>query len=72
MRHPRRNEVYRDVGSEHHTFADPEFIDIAEVPFEPDSALLLCSDGLSDLVESATIANSSTAASAIRKPWLKR
>jgi hypothetical protein len=57
MRHPRRNEVYRDVGSEHHTLADLEFIDIEEVPFEPDSALLLCSDGLSDLVESATIAN---------------
>jgi serine/threonine protein phosphatase PrpC len=57
MRHPRRNEVYRDVGSEHHTLADPEFIDIEDVPFEPDSALLLCSDGLSDLVESATIAN---------------
>jgi serine/threonine protein phosphatase PrpC len=57
MRHPRRNEVYRDVGSEHHTPADPEFIDIEEIPFEPDSALLLCSDGLSDLVGSATIAN---------------
>jgi serine/threonine protein phosphatase PrpC len=57
MRHPRRNEVYRDVGSEHHTFGDPEFIDIEDVPFEPDSALLLCSDGLSDLVESATITN---------------
>jgi PPM family protein phosphatase len=57
MRHPRRNEVYRDVGSEHHTLADPEFIDIEEAAFEPDSALLLCSDGLSDLVESATIAN---------------
>jgi PPM family protein phosphatase len=57
MRHPRRNEVYRDVGSEHHAAADPDFIDIEEIPFEPDSALLLCSDGLSDLVESATIAN---------------
>ena len=57
MRHPRRNEVYRDVGSEPHEPTDPEFIDIEEIPFEPDSALLLCSDGLSDLVESATIAN---------------
>src|SRR5690242_16654679 len=38
MRHPRRNEVYRDVGSAHHTFADPEFIDIEEASFEPDSA----------------------------------
>jgi PPM family protein phosphatase len=55
MRHPRRNEVYRDVGSELHQAADPGFIDIFRAPFEPDAALLLCSDGLSDLVDSATI-----------------
>jgi serine/threonine protein phosphatase PrpC len=57
MRHPRRNEVYRDVGSEPHRPGDPEFVDIDEVPFEADAALLLCSDGLTDLVESATIAD---------------
>jgi serine/threonine protein phosphatase PrpC len=55
MRHPRRNEVYRDVGSEPHEQTDPDFIDLHEIPFEPDAALLLCSDGLTDLVESATI-----------------
>jgi serine/threonine protein phosphatase PrpC len=52
MRHPRRNEVYRDVGSEPHQPDDPEFVDVERVPFEPDSALLLCSDGLTDLVPS--------------------
>src|SRR5260370_18433000 len=55
MRHHRRNEVYRDVGSEPHAQTDPDFIDLHEIPFEPDAALLLCSDGLTDLVESATI-----------------
>ena len=55
MRHPRRNEVYRDVGSEPHEADDPDFIDLHEMPFEPDAALLLCSDGLTDLVESTTI-----------------
>lgn len=55
MRHRRRNEVYRDVGSEPHERTDPDFIDLLEIPFEPDAALLLCSDGLTDLVESATI-----------------
>ncbi|MFN7999222.1 MAG: protein phosphatase 2C domain-containing protein [Bryobacteraceae bacterium] len=55
MRHPRRNEVYRDVGSEEHTPEDPDFIEIARIPFEPDSALLLCSDGLSDQVTSGEI-----------------
>ena len=55
MRHPRRNEVYRDVGSERHDRDDPDFIDIYEIPFEADAALLLCSDGLTDLVSSETI-----------------
>ncbi len=55
MRHPRRNEVFRDVGSEEHEPNDPDFIEIVRVPFEPDSALLLCSDGLSDQVPSAEI-----------------
>jgi serine/threonine protein phosphatase PrpC len=55
MRHRRRNEVYRDVGSEPHAQTDPDFIDLHEIPFEPDAALLLCSDGLTDLVESAAI-----------------
>jgi len=56
MQHPRRNEVYRDVGSEPHDPYDPGFIDILRHPFEPDAALLLCSDGLTDLVTSASIA----------------
>ena len=55
MRHPRRNEVYRDVGSELHHADDPGFMDVFRVPFEPDAALLLCSDGLTDLVDSTAI-----------------
>ena len=56
MRHPRRNEVYRDVGAEPHEPNDSEFIDIQHVAFEPDAALLICSDGLTDTVPSAAIA----------------
>ena len=55
MRHPRRNEVFRDVGSSEHAPDDPDFIELRRIPFEPDSALLLCSDGLSDQVTSAEI-----------------
>ena len=55
MRHPRRNEVYRDVGSQEHAPDDPDFIELLSIPFEPDSALLLSSDGLSDQVTSAEI-----------------
>jgi serine/threonine protein phosphatase PrpC len=57
MRHPRRNEVYRDVGSEAHKALDSDFIDLHEIPFEPDAALLLCSDGLTDLIDSTTISD---------------
>jgi serine/threonine protein phosphatase PrpC len=55
MRHPRRNEVFRDVGSEEHTPDDDEFIEVQRISFDPDSALLLCSDGLSDQVGSEEI-----------------
>lgn len=55
MRHPRRHEVYRDVGSERHAVGDPDFIDVLEIPFEADAALLLCSDGLTDSVPSDAI-----------------
>jgi serine/threonine protein phosphatase PrpC len=56
MEHPRRNEVYRDVGYEPHSPTDERFIEIVDVPFDDESALLLCSDGLSDLVASAAVA----------------
>src|SRR5271157_5728660 len=55
MRHPRRNEVFRDVGSEEHAPEDADFIEVQRIPFDPDSALVLCSDGLSDQVPSAQI-----------------
>jgi PPM family protein phosphatase len=55
MRHPRRNEVYRDVGSEPHAPSDPDFVEVHEIPLDADAALLLCSDGLTDLVDSASI-----------------
>ena len=57
MSHPRRNEVFRDVGSEPHAPDDENFIEIQRIPFDPESALLLCSDGLSDLVPAAEIRN---------------
>jgi serine/threonine protein phosphatase PrpC len=55
MQHPRRNEVYRDVGSEPRQATDADFVEVTEIAVEPDAALLLCSDGLTDLVPSATL-----------------
>src|SRR5262245_18057259 len=55
MQHPRRNQVFRDVGSEFHEPDDPDFVEVIEEPFDERTALLLCSDGLSDMVASAVI-----------------
>ena len=55
MNHPRRNEVFRDVGSRPHAPDDSQFIEIKSVVFRPDAALLLCTDGLSDVLTSAQI-----------------
>ncbi|HEY2295181.1 MAG TPA: protein phosphatase 2C domain-containing protein [Thermoanaerobaculia bacterium] len=55
MAHPRRNEIFRDVGSAPHEPDEEGFIDVTSMAFEPDAALLICSDGLSDLVTSRTI-----------------
>ena len=55
MRHPRRSEVFRDVGSAFHEPDDPDFIELVDATFEPDEALLLCSDGLSDMISTAVI-----------------
>ena len=55
MRHPRRNEIFRDVGSGPHEPDDARWIDVLEVPFEAGGALLLCSDGLSDMLPSREI-----------------
>jgi serine/threonine protein phosphatase PrpC len=55
MRHPRRNEVFRDIGSAPRKADDPEFVDTVETRFEHDSALLLCTDGLSDMLPSTSI-----------------
>jgi len=55
MRHPRRNEVFRDVGSECHDKDDEDFVEIVEDTLESDCAMLLCTDGLSDMVPSSII-----------------
>jgi serine/threonine protein phosphatase PrpC len=55
MRHPRRNEVFRDVGSRARTPEDPEFIETRTFPFHSDAAILLCSDGLTDQLTSAEV-----------------
>jgi serine/threonine protein phosphatase PrpC len=55
MQHPRRNEVFRDVGSRPRTAHDEGFIEIRTCRFHEDAAILLCSDGLTDLLRAEEI-----------------
>ncbi len=55
MAHPRRNEVFRDVGSRLRDADEPDFVEVKSFPFHPAAALLLCSDGLSDALTSSQI-----------------
>jgi serine/threonine protein phosphatase PrpC len=55
MRHPRRNEVYRDVGSQRRAANDRDFIQIRRCRFHRDAAILLCSDGLTDHLTAAEV-----------------
>ncbi len=55
MRHPRRNEIYKDLGSRPPSADVAASILTGETTFEADAALLLCSDGLSDQVSSGSI-----------------
>lgn len=57
MRHPHRNEVFRDVGTVFRDKDEQEFVDVIEEPLETDAAILLCSDGLSDMLPGSTIAH---------------
>lgn len=57
MRHPRRNEVFRDVGSTYRDKDEQEFVDVIEEPLARDSAILVCSDGLSDMLTASAIAH---------------
>lgn len=55
MVHPRRNEIFRDVGSCPRGLDDQDFVELKSFPFHPAAALLICSDGLSDALASSDI-----------------
>lgn len=50
MNHPQRNIINRDVGSAHHEVGDRDFLEATVFPLLSNSILMLCSDGLSDML----------------------
>lgn len=55
MHHPQRNVIGRDVGSQKHKANDDDFIEAQVFPLMPNTTLLFCSDGLTDMITSAII-----------------
>lgn len=53
MHHPQRNIISRDVGSRYIPEDDDEYVEVNSFPLLPNSTLLLCSDGLCDMITSA-------------------
>ncbi|MDR3252213.1 MAG: protein phosphatase 2C domain-containing protein [Tannerella sp.] len=51
MNHPQRNVIGRDVGSARHQVNDEDFLEAAIFQLLPDTTLLLCSDGLCDMLK---------------------
>ncbi|MFT4024253.1 MAG: protein phosphatase 2C domain-containing protein, partial [Flavihumibacter sp.] len=50
MQHPQRNMILREIGSSLHRVDDPGFLDAGVIPFLPGDQVLLCSDGLTDML----------------------
>ena len=61
MRHPRRNEINKALGFEEDITIADDFIETGESPFLSGDLLLLCSDGLTDMIGSGTIVSVLTA-----------
>ncbi len=50
MAHPHRNQILREVGSAQHRLDDTDFMDYDSDSLLPGDVLLLCSDGLTDMI----------------------
>lgn len=55
MTHPKRNEINKALGFDPQMALHADYIETGSSPFLPGDLLLLCSDGLTDLVNSADI-----------------
>lgn len=50
MHHPHRNQILREVGSVTHRLDDEDFMDYGSENLLPGDLLVLCSDGLTDMI----------------------
>lgn len=55
MRHPKRNEINKALGFDGEITSNAEYIESGDSPFLPGDMLLLCSDGLTDMISNGAI-----------------
>lgn len=55
MNHPKRNEINKALGLDVQMGTDSDYLETGQSPFLPGDMLLLCSDGLTDMLDSARI-----------------
>jgi serine/threonine protein phosphatase PrpC len=61
MKHPKRNEISKALGFDPNIGLISDYIETGISPFLPGDILLLCSDGLTDMIDSKTITRILTA-----------
>lgn len=66
MSHPKRNEINKALGFEANLGKNTDYIETGQSPFLSGDMLLLCSDGLTDMVGSAEITRILTAESPLK------
>ena len=57
MKHPKRNEINNALGFDMQSVLQKDFIETGESPFLSGDTILLCSDGLTDMVDSKKISS---------------
>jgi len=67
MKHPKRNEINKALGFDAEINSQKDYIETGSSPFLPGDVLLLCSDGLSDMVDSRTISSILASGSSLKK-----
>jgi serine/threonine protein phosphatase PrpC len=55
MNHPKRNEIEKALGFKNSNISTSDYVETGQSPFLPSDTLLLCSDGLTDLVDKESI-----------------
>ncbi|MEO6522101.1 MAG: protein phosphatase 2C domain-containing protein [Mucilaginibacter sp.] len=67
MKHPKRNEINKALGFETQLSKNSDYIETGQSPFLPGDMILLCSDGLTDMINKNKILSIITGSGSIKE-----